>query len=591
MESKGFSVDWLAELKRKNNLVDIASNYLKLEQKGSRFWACCPFHNEKTPSFSINQDGVYHCFGCKESGDVIKFVQKMENMEFMDAIKFLAEKAGMEVPEFHGSGKSKEQQKEREKMLSVLDYAYKHYVENLYGKEAKPAQDYIKSRKFTRRELEDFKIGYSKDWNDLPNYLTSKGFKEKELLESGVCIKKDDKLLDPLAKRLVFPIFNALGDCVGFSARLLEKKPEFAKYKNTAESQLFQKRKIVYGINILRQQKQQHLVDNVILVEGQMDVIAMHKAGFKSAVACMGTAMTEYHVSELKKYSDNIILCFDGDGAGVKATLHAIELWRNENVNLKVVYLPNGQDPDEILNGLTDGKAKLAEAIENATNYMEFLIEYYKSKHDLDKPEEKNKYVKEILAEIKKLGSPALFEPYLEKVREYTKIPIDILRREINGDDTGKRGVIKESPLPEKMPNSDEKAQMFILAALLHKRNVVDKRIDYNKLLVGYEKYLDIIAQNLPLSAIFDFEGASEDAFLMELVNFNFANVEKDEERYFRECLWKVAETQLKKIQADLNDEYKNCEDINRRGEIAAKLGKLAMQLRNKSLEEFNGRR
>ena len=591
MESKGFSVDWLAELKRKNNLVDIASNYLKLEQKGSRFWACCPFHNEKTPSFSINQDGVYHCFGCKESGDVIKFVQKMENMEFMDAIKFLAEKAGMEVPEFHGSGKSKEQQKEKEKMLSVLDYAYKHYVENLYSKEAKPAQDYIKSRKFTRRELEDFKIGYSKDWNDLPNYLTSKGFKEKELLESGVCIKKDDKLLDPLAKRLVFPIFNALGDCVGFSARLLEKKPEFAKYKNTAESQLFQKRKIVYGINILRQQKQQHLVDNVILVEGQMDVIAMHKAGFKSAVACMGTAMTEYHVSELKKYSDNIILCFDGDGAGVKATLHAIELWRNENVNLKVVYLPNGQDPDEILNGLTDGKAKLAEAIENATNYMEFLIEYYKSKHDLDKPEEKNKYVKEILAEIKKLGSPALFEPYLEKVREYTKIPIDILRREINGDDTGKRGVIKESPLPEKMPNSDEKAQMFILAALLHKRNVVDKRIDYNKLLVGYEKYLDIIAQNLPLSAIFDFEGASEDAFLMELVNFNFANVEKDEERYFRECLWKVAETQLKKIQADLNDEYKNCEDINRRGEIAAKLGKLAMQLRNKSLEEFNGRR
>ena len=591
MENKGFSVDWLAELKRKNDLVDVASNYLKLEQKGNRFWACCPFHNEKTPSFSINRDGVYHCFGCKESGDVIKFVQKMENMEFMDAVKFLAEKAGMEVPEFHGSGKNKEFQKEKEKMLSVLDYAYKHYVENLYSKEAKPAQDYIKTRKFTRRELEDFKIGYSKDWNDLPEYLLSKGFQEKELLESGVCIKKDDKILDPLAKRLVFPIFNALGNCVGFSARLLEKKPEFAKYKNTAETQLFQKRKIVYGINILRAQKQQHLVNNVILVEGQMDVIAMHKAGFKSAVACMGTAMTEYHVSELKKYSDNIILCFDGDGAGIKATLHAIELWRNENVNLRVVYLPNGQDPDEILNGYTDGKEKLAEAIENSVNYMEFLIEHYKSKHDMDKPEEQNKFVKEILAEIKKLGSSALFEPYLERVREITKIPIDILRREISSETPAKPSFVKEQPLPERTPSSDEKAPMFILAALLHKRNVIDKRIDYDKLLVGYEKYLEIIKQDLPLSAVFDLDGAGEDPFLMELVNFNFASFENEEERYFKECLWKVAEVRLKKMQEELNVEYKNCEDLTRRGEIAGKLGRLAMQLRSRSLEEFNGRR
>ena len=591
MESKGFSVDWLAELKRKNNLVDIASNYLKLEQKGSRFWACCPFHSEKTPSFAISQDGVYHCFGCKESGDVIKFIEKMENMEFMDAIKFLAEKAGMEVPEFQGTGKNKEYQKAKEKMLSVLDYAYKHYVENLYNKEAKPAQDYIKSRKFTRRELEDFKIGYSKDWNDLPNYLQSKGFQEKELLESGVCIKKDDKLLDPLAKRLVFPIFNALGDCVGFSARLLEKKPEFAKYKNTAESQLFQKRKIVYGINILRKQKQQHLVDNVILVEGQIDVIAMHKAGFKSAVACMGTAMTEFHVSELKKYSDNIILCFDGDAAGIKATMHAIGLWRNENVNLRVVRLPDGHDPDEMLNGSTDGKEQLTEAIESAVNYMDFLIDYYRSKHDLDKPEEKNKYVKEILAEIRKLGSAALFEPYLERVRDITKIPIDILRREVSSEPETRPVVREEKQKQTNTINSDEKAPIFILAALLHKKNVVDKRIDYSKLLVGYEKYLDLIAKDLPLSAIFDFEGASEDAFLMEIVNFNFASFEKDEERYFKECLWKVAEARLKKMQEELSEEYKTCEDITKRGEIAAKLGKLAMQLRNKSLEEFNGRK
>ena len=589
MENKGFSVDWLSELKRKVDLVSIASNYLKMEQKGRRFWACCPFHNEKTPSFSINNDdGIYYCFGCHESGDVIKFVQKMENVEFMDAVKILAEKAGMEIPEFVSSDKARKNQKEKERLLSALDYAYKHYVENLYSNDAKMAQDYIKSRQFTRRELEDFKIGYSKDWNDIPNYLKSKGFSDKELIDSGVCVLKDGRLLDPLAKRLVFPIFNAFNNCIGFSARLLEAKPDFAKYKNTAESPLFQKRKIVFGINILKAQHQQRLVNNVILVEGQIDVIAMHKAGFKSTVACMGTAMTEFHVSELKRYSDNIILCFDGDGAGIKATLHAIEMWRNQNVNLKVVLLPDGHDPDEILK--TYGKDKLQEMIDNAKNYMEFLIDYYKTKYNLDNPLEKGKYVKTILAEIKKLDSPALYEPYLDMVRDITKIPIDVLRRDINAKTEEK----KESPteaFPVMPTNKDDKAQRFILAELLHKRPVVDKRIDYQKLLVGYERYLDIIEKDLPLSAIYDFEGASEDKLLMEMVNFNFAEVEKDEDRYFKECLWKVAEQRLKKMQSEVMEQYKTCEDLAQRSEIAKSLGKLAAQLKNKSLEEFNVRR
>ncbi len=590
LESKGFSVDWLNELKRKNDLVSIASNYLKMEQKGRRFWACCPFHNEKTPSFSINgDDGIYYCFGCHESGDVIKFVEKMENVPFYDAVKILAEKAGMQVPELQSSAKNKQDKQEKERVLSVLDYAYKHYVENLYSSQAKPAQDYIKSRKFTRRELEDFKIGFSKDWNDLPNYLLSKGFSQKEILDSGACILKDGKLLDPLAKRLVFPIFNAFNNCVGFSARLLEAKPEFAKYKNTAETMVFQKRKIVYGINILKSQKQQGLAKNVILVEGQMDVIAMHKAGFKTAVACMGTAMTEFHVSELKRYSDNIILCFDGDGAGTKATLHAIEMWRGENVNLRVVHLPDGHDPDEIINIF--GKEKLQEFIDNAQNYMDFLIEHYAKQFNLDKAEEKGKYVKIILSEIKKLGSEALFEPYLEKVRDLTKIPLDVLRREIAGQEQTQKFVSKEPAFVTKADNVDEKAPKYILAVLLHKKTVVDNRIDYEKLLSGYEKYLEIIKKDLPLSAVFDFEGASDDKFLMDIVNFNFAPFENDEGRYFKECAWKVAESKLKKLQEELNEEYKTCEDIDKRTSIARNLYKIAMQLKNKSLEEFYVRR
>ncbi len=580
-----FPVEWLAELKRKNDLASVASNYLHLEQKGRRFWACCPFHNEKTPSFSINNDdGIYHCFGCKESGDVIKFVEKMENVDFLDAIKILAEKAGMQVPELQNSDQKKQNQKLKERVLSALDYAYKHYVENLYSKEAKKAQDYIKLRKFTRRELEEFKIGYSKDWTDIVDYLKGKGFSEYEMLQAGICAKKGNRIFDVLAGRLVFPIFNAFNECIGFSARMLEKT-DFAKYKNTAETIVFQKGKVVFGISILKSLKQQQLLDKIILVEGQMDVIAMHKGGFKQAVACMGTALTKDHVSELKRYSDNIYICFDGDGAGVKATLRAIDMFRNENVNLKIVALPEGKDPDEILNAY--GKEKLQECIDKAQGYMEFLIDYYKNKYNLEDAEEKGKFVKVILGEIKKLGSPTLFEPYLEMVRDLTKIPLDVLRRDINTGESSNKFANKIVKAVENEERGDEKAVKFILASLLHKKEFVDKRIDYQKLLGEFENYLEIINQNLPLSSIFDLEGASDDKFLMDILNFNFAEFENDEDRYYRECLWKTAEKKLKKIQENLNEEYKSCEDLTKRAEIAGKLGKVALQLKNKSLEEF----
>lgn len=585
MQNKGISVEWLSELKRKNDLVSVASNYMRLEQKGRRFWGCCPFHNEKTPSFSIDNDGgFYHCFGCKESGDVIKFVQKMENVEFMDAVKILAEKAGMQVPEFEASDERKHYQKKKERVLLALDYAYKHYMENLYNKDAKVAQDYIKSRKFTRRELEDFKIGFSKNWTDIVEYLKSKGFSDDELLEAGICNKKEKRLYDAIANRLVFPIFNSFNECIGFSARALEKT-DFAKYKNTAETMVFQKGKVVFGINLLKAQKQQQLLNKIILVEGQMDVIAMHRSGFKSTVACMGTALTADHVNELKRYCQNIVLCFDGDGAGVKATLRAIEMFRNENVDLRVVYLPDGKDPDEILNQY--GREKLQEMIDDAKHYMDFLIEHYASKFNLEKADEKGKYVKTILAEIKKLESETLFEPYLEKVRDLTKIPIDILRRDINLGAT--KQIVEQKQVSEKGEKGDEKATKFILASLMHKQDYVDKRLDYARLLEDYDSYLDIIKQNLPLSSIFDFEGASEDAFLMDLLNYNFAAVD-EKERYFRECIWKIAEQLLKKQQARLNEEYKICEDMNLRSEIARKLGRIALQLKNKSLEEYYAR-
>ena len=418
--------------------------------------------------------------------------------------------------------------------------------------------------------------------------MKGKGFSENELLSAGICAKKNGRVYDVIANRLVFPIFNSFNECIGFSARALEKT-DFAKYLNTADTIVFQKGRVVFGIQFLKALKQQHLLDKIILVEGQMDVVAMHKGGFVSTVACMGTALTQDHVTELKRYCDKIVLCFDGDGAGTKATLRAIEMFRNENVDLRIARLSGGKDPDEILKNL--GPEKLKEEIDNALPYMEYLIEYYKSKYDLENAEQKNKFVKEILAEIRKLGSPTLFEPYLEKVRDLTKIPIDILRRDVNQQQERPKFKIQEPTLPQTVENGDEKAAKFILASLLHKKDYVDKRIDYQKLLEGFEKYLDIINQNLPLSAIFDDEDSSSDKMLMELVNFNFTEFESYAERYFRECVWKIAEQKLRQKQSQLNEEYKNCEDLTRRAEIAKMLGKIAIQLKNKSLEEFNVRR
>lgn len=576
-----FSVEWLQELKRKCDLVSIASNYLRLEQKGRRFWACCPFHNEKTPSFSIDaEDGIYYCFGCKESGDVIKFVEKMENIEFYDAVKLLADKAGMQLPELETSEEAGKKQKLKARLLEALSLAQKHYEENLYNKDAYEAQQYIKKRKLTRRELNDFKIGYSKNWTDIVEYLHQKGFSSNELVTAGICGRKNDRVFDVLAGRLVFPIFNSFNECIGFSARALEKT-DFAKYKNTAETPVFQKGKVVFGINLLKRLKQQQGLDKIILVEGQMDVIAMHKGGFKNTVACMGTALTKDHIQELKRYSKNIVLCFDNDSAGVKATLRAIELFRGEGVDLKVTTLHGGKDADEVLNNL--GSEELEKMIDSAEPYMNFIIKHYQKQFDLSKPEEKGRFVKAVLNEIKKLESDTEREPYLDIVRELTNIPVEVLRRDLGGKINMK--MPKKENIVETAVGGNIKAVTFILSSLLHHKDFVNNQIDYYKLLDDYERYLKIIELNMPLSSLYDLEGTDKDRLLLDMINYNFSLYKDVEEKYFNECVWMIAEEKLKKEQARLNAEYKNCEDLTRRAEIAKDLGKIARDLKNKNLE------
>ena len=587
---KGYSTDWLEELKRKADIVNVVSRYVKLEQKGRKYWGCCPFHSEKTPSFCVDQEGFYHCFGCKEGGDVIKFVEKMESCDFMEAVKRLAEICHMELPEISGVDQDViKKKKEKDRVLQVLDCAYKHYEANLYLPSAKKAQDYIKMRGFTKRELDDFKIGYSNSWTDIITYLKKQGFSYEDMLLAGIIAKKEgtSNYYDVMGGRLIFPIFNSFNECIGFSARVLEKS-DYAKYKNSAETPVFQKNKVVFGIHLLKRLKQANELNNIILVEGQIDVIAMHRAGFKSAVACLGTALTENHARELKRLCDNIIVCFDGDGAGVKATLRSIDILKSVGLNVRIACLPEGKDPDEVLK--IEGKSKLEEYINNAMPVMDYLINIEKSKYDLSKPDEKGKFVKAVLEHLKKIESASAQEPYLDRVRDLTNIPVDVLRRDLisKGDISTKLPEKKEEQIIVR-ENGNIKAEKFILASLLHKKDYTNAKINYEILLPKRKNYVNIATSGRKISTLFDEFDVENDQFLQDLIYFNFDEFKGIEEKYFNECLWIIAEDILKARQQQISKKFSECTDINERKKIMLDLQNIMKKIKEKNLEDFYG--
>ena len=592
MQNKGFPAEWLYELKQRNNIVSVIGRYVHLEKKGSRYWACCPFHNEKTPSFSVSEDdGFFHCFGCKESGDVISFIMKYESCDFFEAVKILAKNAHMEIPEYTGDKEVFEKKKIKDRVLSLLDATYKHYQENLYLKEAKPGQEYIKLRGFTRRELEDFKLGYSLNWNEMVDYLKKKGFTYKEMLDAGVAKCKNNHYYDVLAGRLVFPIFNSFNECVGFSARALGKV-DYAKYLNTAETCVFHKGRVVFGINLVKKLKQEGGLDKVIIVEGQADVIAMHRVGFKSTVACMGTALTVENAKELKKLSNNIVLCFDGDGAGVKATIKSIDILKAEGFDVKIASLPNKpgeHDPDEILKKY--GKEALEKIINDALPITDYLIKTELSHYNLNKPDEKGKFTKAVLIHISKLGSNSEEEPYLEKLRKITTIPIDILRRDLerikNGKVVEENKIKKEEKVLTTRENGNIRAVKFVISSLMFKKDFISQNIDYMKLLPRYKDIIEKAEQNIPISSYYDYFDVENMPVLQDCINMDFSEYKNNGKQYFDECVWLIASQDMIKKQGELAEEFRNCKDSAERLNIMKELNVVAKALREKNLEEF----
>ena len=590
---KGFGSEWIGKLKENNDIVTVASKYITLTRKGKTWWACCPFHFEKTPSFAINEfEQFYHCFGCNASGDVINFVQKFESLDFYDACVKLAEYAGMEVPEFHSDENLIKNKKKRERIFQLLVDTARYYYNNLKTNEGRPALEYLAKRKLDMQIVKEFGIGCSIGWTEVVKYLKSLGYSEEEMIDAGVAEKRNDgSLYDHYGKRLIFPIFNLYGNVVGFSGRVLEKT-DFAKYKNTPQTLVFDKSKCIYGIMQLKKLKQKENIKEVVIVEGQMDVISLAKCGVNNAVACMGTALTANHAKDLKRFSDKVILCFDGDSAGKKATLRSIEILVNAGISVYVVTIPNDHDPDEYVN--LYGKDAWNKLMGSALYWVEFLIREFANMYNLDKMEAQNKFITDALNVVRSLQTQAEQEIYLKMIQEISNISISVLKSDLNKspeNTTFKQDDINENHKDSMnlKENAYVKATKFVVSALLHKKEYAKLNDDFKENLLNsdYVKIYEYIEEEtkngkVPIISklfdMFDVEGSKD---IYDIVNYTFVEGE-DNDKYYQDCISLVLKAGITMKKDKLLNKLSSEKDLDERKQIMLEIQKLIIKEKNK---------
>lgn len=465
---KGFNYEFIDELKNKNDIVDVASKYVVLEQRGTNFWGRCPFHHEKTASFCINSSGqFYYCFGCHKSGDVISLVRELEALDFNDAVKFLAERAHLPLPEIqYDDEKAKAQKKEKERLLSLLKDTALFYVKNLRTAGAVKHHDYAVKRGLSTETLTKFGIGASLDFNTLPKFLEEKGYTKEEMVLSGAVDVKDGRYYDALGGRLIVPIIDAFNQVIAFGGRLLEKA-DFAKYKNTKETKVFSKSNVLYNINNLKKIKNERGLNSVIIVEGYMDTISLVAAGIENVVASMGTSLTKDQARILKRYTDKVYISYDGDFAGQKAAIRGLEILKDEGLEVKVVALPDGKDPDDVVR--EGGKQAYDKLLADAKPLVDFKIDILRRTYDVKKIDEKRKFVASAIKVIRESESAVEQEDLLKTVRDLTGVTLEALKRDLYSEEPiNITPTVHQLETPVESEGSKSvKAARFVLAAYL----------------------------------------------------------------------------------------------------------------------------
>jgi DNA primase len=499
--------DVIEEIKARSDIKDIISDYIKLVPSGANFKGLCPFHGEKTPSFHVSTSKqMYKCFGCQEGGDVINFVMKIENLEFMDAVKLLAEKCGMEI-NTNINEEARLKIEKSKKYQNICTEAARFFFANLIT-QTNPGYTYLKNRGLDDKTIKKFGLGYSKDmWNSLYSYLNLKGYTDEELFDCGlIAYSKDNKIYDKFRNRVMFPIFDYRGNVIGFGGRVLDDS--LPKYLNSPDTLIFNKRKNLYGLNFARKNIKDR---TLILVEGYMDLISLFQAQITNVVATLGTALTEEQGKLIKRYADTVIISYDSDDAGIKATIRAIDILINLGINVKVLNLGDAKDPDEFIKKF--GLEKFNEAIDLSISYIKYKIDNLQNNFNMNKDDEVVKFTKEASNILKSLKSAVEIDYYANYLSKKTNMSIEAIKREIYGKNYNNKynkfSNKKEEKVidkPKTILNGKQLVEETLIKIMLNdknlRKNIISMLDEYKFLLKDSQEILKYIIKNQELDKI-----------------------------------------------------------------------------------------
>ena len=562
--------DFIQQVKRANDIADVIGSYLELRSRGTTLFARCPFHGEKTGSFSVNRNmQIFHCFGCGESGDVIGFVQKYESCSFMVALEILAKRANLKMPETAAQRQDKEfaeKKKKRDVYLDICRETARFYYRNYYSSNGEIARKYLEGRGFDADTVKKFGIGYSPDRYSLVKYLEGKGYNMQDCLKAGVVQQSQSSgIVDALSGRLIIPIFNMQGKVIAFGGRGLDERTiAFGKYKNTSETPLFVKNQQLFALNIAKEQKQQTALPNLVVVEGYMDVIAMYQAGFARAVASMGTSLTENQAKLLSRLTDTVYICYDGDAAGQKATVRGMDILDAAGLEVRVMSVPENLDPDEYIKKY--GKDEFEKLIEQALPLPDYKLKILGEAFPIDSPDatKRNnalpKYVKGALAMLRSLDDVRQAQ-YIVAVSAKTGYSQDYFRRKLaeveeNNEELPELAGGQLSP--------EDKAKYFIAACMLRGESYAtlhDKPLCNSAFLSQlYDYLLDCVArQETPtVDMMYTVCPTATQEEYSQIIDVDLSKERRAKnERYFAECKRLVTVEKLKRQRDELTQKIK----------------------------------
>ncbi|MBQ1311038.1 MAG: DNA primase [Blautia sp.] len=444
------SSDIIDEVREKSDILDVVSQYVRLTRRGSSYFGLCPFHNEKTASFSVSPSKqIYYCFGCGAGGDVFHFIMQYENYSFGEALKYLADRAGVALPQMEYSSAAREKARERAVLLEIQKEAAKYFYYQLRQEKGRQAHQYLTGRGLSEETIRSFGLGYSDKFSDdLYKYMKAKGYRDEVLRESGLFnIDEKHGMYDKFWNRVIFPIMDVNNRVIGFGGRVMgDGKP---KYLNSPETKIFDKSRNLYGLNIARSSRK----NTIILCEGYMDVISMHQAGFTNAVASLGTALTSGHASLLKRYTREVLLLYDSDDAGVRAALRAIPILREAGINSRVVNLEPHKDPDEFIGHM--GAGAFEERLQKAEDSFLFRVRIAKREYTMEDPQGQNRFFDRIASMLLELSDELERNLYIETiVKDYRSFGVTAqdLRKRVQAQ------AMKGTPAEDRVrPRSTEK--------------------------------------------------------------------------------------------------------------------------------------